>query len=100
MRELGLALPPAARPVASYLQTRVTSIGDGRSLIYVAGQLSREGDRVLSGRCPDQGSLEEATRRPELCAIGVMAQIDAAAGLDTLADMTQDLRFVLSAEGV
>src|SRR2546423_5751529 len=99
MRELGLALPPPARPVASYLQTRVTSIGDGRSLIYVAGQLSREGDRVLSGRCPDQVSVEDATGRAELCALGVMSQIDAAAGLDTLVEMSQVLGFVLSAEG-
>ena len=99
MRELGLALPPPARPVASYLQTRVTPIGDGRSLVYVAGQLSREGDQVLSGRCPDQVSVEEATRRAGLCALGVMSQIDAAAGLDTLVEMSQVLGFVLSAEG-
>src|SRR2546423_8706163 len=99
MRELGLALPPPARPVASYLQTRVTSIGDGRSLIYTAGQLSGDGDQVLSGRCPDQVSVEDATRRAGLCALGVMSQIDAAAGLDTLVEMSQVLGFVLSAEG-
>src|SRR5207302_2965683 len=99
MRELGLALPPPARPVASYLQTRATSIGDGRSLVYVAGQLSREGDQVLSGRCPDQVSVEEGTRRDELCALAVMSQIDAAAGLDTLVEMSQVIGFVLSAEG-
>src|SRR2546423_2899844 len=99
MREMGLALPPPARPVASYVQTRVMSIGDGRSLIYVAGQISREGDQILSGRCPDQVSVEEATRRARLCGLSLLAQIQSAVGLDNVFEFTQLIGFVLSAEG-
>ena len=98
MRELGITLPVPPPPAASYLQTRQVAIGGGRSLIYVAGQIAREGDKVLAGRCPDQVSIEEATRRARLCALSVLAQIEAAVGLDKIHEMTQVIGFVLSTE--
>jgi len=98
LRELGITLPVPPPPAASYLQTRQVTIGGGRSLIYVAGQIAREGDKVLAGRCPDQVSIEEATRRARLCALSVLAQIEAAAGLDKIHEMTQVIGFVLSTE--
>ena len=98
MRELGITLPVPPPPAASYLQTRLVAIGGGRSLIYVAGQIAREGDKVLAGRCPDQVSIEEATRRARLCALSVLAQIEAAVGLDKIHEMTQVIGFVLSTE--
>ena len=99
LRELGITLPPPPPAAASYVQTRLTSIGGGRSLIHVAGQISREGDKVLTGRCPDQVSVEEATRRARLCALSVLSQIDAVAGLDSVLEIIQVIGFVLSAEG-
>lgn len=99
LRDLGLTLPPPPRPAASYVQARLVSIGDRRSLIYVAGQVSREGDQVLTGRCPVEVSVDEATRRARLCALSVMSQIEAAVGLDKLHEMSQLIGFVLSAEG-
>ena len=98
LRELGITLPAPPPPAASYLQTRLVAIGGGRSLIYVAGQIAREGDKVLAGRCPDQVSIEEATRRARLCALSVLAQIEAAVGLDKIHEMTQVIGFVLSTE--
>ncbi len=99
MRELGIMLPPPPPAAASYVQTRLASISEGRSLIHVAGQISREGDKVLSGRCPDQVSVEEATRRARLCALSILSQIDAAVGLDSVFEITQVIGFVLSADG-
>ena len=99
LRELGVTLPPPPPAAASYVQTRLASIGDGQSLIYVAGQISREGDKVLTGRCPDQVSVEEATRRARLCALSILSQIDAAVGLDSVFEIGQLIGFVLSAEG-
>jgi enamine deaminase RidA (YjgF/YER057c/UK114 family) len=99
LRELGITLPAAPPPAASYVQTRLVLIGDGRALIYVAGQISRDGDKILTGRCPDQVSVEEAARRARLCALSVLAQIDSAAGLDRVEAMTQVIGLVLSAEG-
>jgi enamine deaminase RidA (YjgF/YER057c/UK114 family) len=94
-----LTLPPPPPPAASYVQTRLVPIGGGRSLLYVAGQISREGDQVLSGRCPDQVSVEEGTRRARLCALSVLSQIESAVGLDNVDEVTQLIGLVLSADG-
>lgn len=98
LRELGITLPPAPPPAASYVQTRLVAIGGGRALLYVAGQVSREGDQLFTGRCPDEVSVEEATRRARICALNVLAQMDAAAGLDKVEQVTQVIGFVLSTD--
>ena len=98
LRELGLTLPAPPPPAASYVQTRLTPIGDGRSLLYVAGQVSRDGDQLLKGRCPDEVSVEEATRRARLTALTVLAQIDAATGLDNVEEIMQIFGWVLSTD--
>jgi enamine deaminase RidA (YjgF/YER057c/UK114 family) len=99
LRELGITLPPAPASVASYVQTRLVPIGDGRSLLYVAGQISRDSDQVLTGRCPDQISVEEAARRARQCGLSVLAQIDEAVGLDNVIELAQVIAFVQSADG-
>ena len=98
LRELGITLPAPPPPAASYVQTRVVPIGDGRELLYVAGQVSAEGDQLLKGRCPDEVSVEEATRRARLCALRVLAQIESAVGLDRVEKLMQLIGFVLSAD--
>ena len=97
LRELGIALPKPPPPSASYVQTRQVPIGDGRALLYVAGQVSAEGDKLLTGRCPDEVPVEEANRRARLCGLRVLAQIEAAAGLDNVAELMQVIGFVLCA---
>lgn len=94
MGELGITLPAAPAPVASYVQTRLVSIGESRSLLYVAGQISREGDSVLAGRCPDEVSVEEANRRARLCGLSVLAQVEHAVGLDNVIELSQVIGFV------
>jgi enamine deaminase RidA (YjgF/YER057c/UK114 family) len=98
LRELGVTLPAPPAPAASYVQTRLVPIGGDRALLYVAGQVSAEGDQMLSGRCPDQVSVEEATRRARLCGMRVLAQIEAAVGLDKVEAITQLVGFVNSAD--
>jgi enamine deaminase RidA (YjgF/YER057c/UK114 family) len=99
LRELGLKLPDPPAPAASYVPTRLIPIGDGRALLYVSGQVSVEDGKRLTGRCPDEVSVEEAQARARVCALNVLAQIEAAAGLDNVEQMTQLIGFVLSAEG-
>ncbi len=99
LRELGLELPAATAPLASYVQTRLVPIGDQRALLYIAGNVSREGDQLLTGRCPDQVSVDEATRRARVCALNLLAQMEAAAGLDNIEQIAQLIGFVLSADG-
>lgn len=92
-----LPAPPAA--AASYVPTRLIPIGEGRALLYVAGQVSVEDGRRLTGRCPDEVSVEEAQARARICALNVLAQIDAVAGLDNVEQLAQLIGFVLSADG-
>jgi enamine deaminase RidA (YjgF/YER057c/UK114 family) len=84
--------------VASYVPTRLVPIGDGRAFLYVAGQLSSVDGKRLTGRCPDEVSVEEAQARARICALNVLAQIEAAAGLDNVEQVTQVIGFVLSTD--
>jgi enamine deaminase RidA (YjgF/YER057c/UK114 family) len=99
LRELGLELPAPPAAVASYLPTRLVPIGEDRALLYVAGQVSVADGKRLTGRCPDEVTVEEAQIRARVCALNVLAQIDSAAGLDNVEQMTQLIGFVLSADG-
>jgi enamine deaminase RidA (YjgF/YER057c/UK114 family) len=65
-------------------------------LLYIAGQVSADGDQMLSGRCPDQVDVDEATRRARLCGLRVLAQIDAAVGLDRVEAIAQVLAKVMN----
>ena len=53
----------------------------------------------MSGRCPDQVSVEEGNRRARLCALSVLAQIDQAVGLDNVIELAQVIGFVQCADG-
>ena len=99
LRELGITLPAAPAPAASYVPTRLVPIGDGRSLLYISGQISRDGNGVLTGRCPDEVSVEEATLRARQCGLSLLAQIEGAVGLDNVVEMAQLIGFVVSHDG-
>ena len=99
LRELGLKLPAPPVAVASYVPTRLVQISDDRALLYVSGQTSIEDGKRLTGRCPDEVTVEEAQARARVCALNVLAQIEAAAGLDNVEQLTQVIGFVLSADG-
>lgn len=78
------------------MQTRAVPLGGGRSLVFVAGQVSsRDGER-LTGRCPDQVSVEQAQDAARAAAINVLAQLEAAAGLANVEQVSQLVGFVLS----
>jgi enamine deaminase RidA (YjgF/YER057c/UK114 family) len=96
---MGITLPAASAPVASYVQTRLVAIGEGRSLLYVSGQIPRDDSGVLAGRCPDEVSVDEANRRARICALSVLAQIETAAGLDEVLEMAQVIGFVRCVDG-
>jgi len=98
LHELGLTLPAPPAAVASYLPTRVVPIGDGRALLYIAGQLPVQNGKRMTGRCPNEIGVEEAQAAARACAISVLAQIEAAAGLDNVEQITQLIGFVLSTD--
>ncbi len=96
---MGLKLPAPPAAVASYLPTRLVPIGQGRALLYVAGQISVADGKRFTGRCPDEVTIEEAQASARICGLNVLAQIDLAAGLDNVEQLTQLIGFVLSADG-
>jgi enamine deaminase RidA (YjgF/YER057c/UK114 family) len=77
LRELGIALPPAAAPVANY----VPYVQEG-SLIFVAGQVPRGADGKLAyvGKVGQELSVEDGYASARLCALNCMAQLQAALG--------------------
>lgn len=98
LRELGLTLPAAPQPLASYIPTRLVPLGEGKALLFIAGQVSsREGTR-LTGRCPDQVSVEQAQDAARAAALNVLAQIDGAVGLDHVVEVAQLTGWVLSTD--
>jgi enamine deaminase RidA (YjgF/YER057c/UK114 family) len=96
LRQLDITLPAPPVPVASYVPTVLVPIGDGRSLLYIAGQVSTLDGQRLTGRCPVEVSVEEAQKAARACGINLLAQMEAAAGLANVERVAQMIGFVLS----
>jgi enamine deaminase RidA (YjgF/YER057c/UK114 family) len=94
LRELGHELPEAPAAVATYVPTRLVPLGAGRALLYIAGQVSQREGKLLVGRVPDQVGVEQAREAARACALNVLAQIEAAAGLDQVEQIAQLIGFV------
>jgi enamine deaminase RidA (YjgF/YER057c/UK114 family) len=96
LRELGIKLPAPPAPVASYVPTVLVPIGDGRSLLYIAGQVSMMDGKRLVGRCPDEVTIDDAQLAARACGINLLAQMEAAAGLANVERVAQLFGLVLS----
>ena len=98
LAELGLSLPAAPKPVAAYVPVTVAPIGDGRRLASVSGQVAlRDGRPLHAGMVPTQVSVADAVDNARVCALNVLAQLEAAVGLDNVEQMLQVTVFVASA---
>lgn len=75
LQELGITLPAAAAPVASYVPVVVQ--GD---LAYVSGQISFVEGELVKGRLGDDVSLEEGMAAARGCGLMILAQLKAALG--------------------
>jgi enamine deaminase RidA (YjgF/YER057c/UK114 family) len=73
-------------------------IADGRALLYIAGQVSVQDGKRLTGRCPDEVSIEDAQAAARVCALNLLAQMESAAGLANVERVVQLTGFVLSAD--
>jgi len=98
LRRLGLTLPAPPAAVASYVPTVLVPLGDGRSLVYIYGQVSVQDGKRLTGRCPDQVSIEEAQVAARACGLNLLAQMETAAGLANVEKVVQLIGFVLSTD--
>jgi enamine deaminase RidA (YjgF/YER057c/UK114 family) len=96
LRDLGLTLPQAPRPLASYVP--VTLVGE---LLYTSGVLPTwEGELRWRGIVGDGLTIADGVEAARLCALNILAAVRAEMGsLDAVAQVVQVSGFVRSAPG-
>lgn len=84
--------------MASYVPTRLVPVGQGRALLFVAGQVPRRDGELMTGRVPDEVGIEQAQEAARSCALNVLAQIHAATGLEQVEQIAQLTGYVNCAD--
>lgn len=73
LQELGIVLPEAAAPVASYVPVVVQG-----GFAHVSGQLPFVDGKLVTGRLGEDISLEDGTAAARACGLMILAQLKAA----------------------
>ncbi len=97
LQRLSIILPPAPKPVASYVPFVRTG-----NIVLVSGQLpSKEGKVQFAGAIPTTLSIEQGVEAAKLCIVNALAVLrDACDGnLDNVARIVRIGVFVQSADG-
>ena len=97
LRELGITLPVAAKPVANYVPWARTG-----NLVFVAGQIPvRDGKPQFLGQLGGNVSLADGANAAGLCATNILAQLNDACGgdLDLVLRIVKLVGFVNCAAG-
>lgn len=96
LEQLGLVLPTAPKPVASY----IPAVRSG-ALVFVSGQLPfREGALLATGRVPGEVSLVQAQEAARQCVLNALAVVKAEIGdLDRVSRIVRLGAFVCSDPG-
>ena len=96
LAELGIILPPAPQPVASYIPVKV--VGD---LAWVAGQIPmQDGAVTVAGKVGGEVTIDDANAGARRCALQALAALKAALGtLDRVKGIVKLDVFVASATG-
>jgi enamine deaminase RidA (YjgF/YER057c/UK114 family) len=96
LAELGIIIPPAPQPVASYIPVKV--VGD---LAWVAGQIPmQDGAVTVAGKVGGEVTIDDANAGARRCALQALAALQAALGtLDRVKGIVKLDVFVASATG-
>lgn len=95
LADLGIELPPVAKPVAAY----VPAVQAG-SLVYTSGQLPFVGGALaVAGKVGTEVDADTAKAAARTCALNALAAIDALVGLDTVVRIVKVVGFVASGPG-
>jgi len=92
LAELGIELPPAPAPVASYVPAARTG-----QLVYTSGQVPSVGG-VLQGRgkVGAEVTADEAVGYARTCALNALAAVHALVGIDSVVRIVKVVGFVAS----
>ena len=93
LADMGITLPEAPAPAANYVP--YVQVGD---MVYVSGQIAKDGDTLLTGKLGDDMSTVDGAKAAEVCAVALLAQVKAACGgdLDRLVRVVKLTGFVNS----
>ena len=96
LNELGIELPAAPVPVASYVPVKVVG-----NIAYVAGQIARvNGEMIHPGHLGSEVNVEQGQEAARLCALQALAALrEALGGLDSLKSIAKVEVFVASVPG-
>ena len=75
LADLGLQLPVAAAPVASYVPAV-----EANGLLHISGQLPFKNGQLMTGRVGDDRDLDYAAEAARACGLMLVAQMKAALG--------------------
>jgi enamine deaminase RidA (YjgF/YER057c/UK114 family) len=93
MKELGVSLPEAPKPVAAYIAAKKTG-----NLIFTAGQLPMvNGELISKGLLGRDVDIEEANKAARICTINALAAIKGVIGdLDQIQQIIRVVGYVAS----
>ena len=77
LAELGITLPDAPVPAANYVPYVRSD-----ALVFVSGQISKQGDRLITGRLGSDLDVAAGADAARACGIALLAQLKAACGGD------------------
>jgi enamine deaminase RidA (YjgF/YER057c/UK114 family) len=75
LKAAGVTLPDARPPVANYVPFVITG-----NLLFISGQVSMKPDGLIKGRLGEDLTLEQGQQAARVCAINLIAQMQAALG--------------------
>lgn len=91
--ELGLTLPPAPKPVGSYVPFLVSG-----KTVFVSGQVSkRASGEILTGKLGAGLNIEQGKEAARLAALSALSILEAGLGLDQIFRITRVAGFVQTA---
>ena len=95
LRDLGLEVPVAAKPVAAY----VPAIRTG-NLIFTAGQLPLvNGQMVATGKVGQEVDVERAKKLAEVCALNCLAAVETIVPIERILRIVRVVGYVNGAAG-
>ena len=94
LEELEITLPEAAAPVAAYVPTVLAN-----GLLHVSGQLPFRDGQVVTGRLGEDVDIAQGQAAARLCGLMLLAQVQAAVGLDRVERVVKLGVFINSSAG-